>query len=197
MAAVWVPRRVQPLRQRRRPGWRRVFGTVVLAAGVVAPCLRSLPTGLVVGWARSAAPRMRSASKWRWYRSPVPGAVLTCRMRILCAGGRAFCARTTEDFGVVDRAAVLRAGSANRAALIQASLCRGGCRGALKRRRGRGRSVVVGSGNDLFRSAGVSGWSRPVVSGGRGRRPHRRRATGRDRATPTSIRRCGTPSPTS
>jgi hypothetical protein len=65
----------------------------------------------------------------------------------------------------------------------EASLCQGACRGALKQRRGRGRSVVIGSGSDLLRSAGVQGSaghaglkSRPwlssracLVSGGRGR----------------------------
>jgi hypothetical protein len=40
---------------------------------------------------------------------------------------------------------------------IEASLCQGACWGALKQRRGRGRSVGFGSGSDLFRSAGVQG----------------------------------------
>jgi hypothetical protein len=35
-------------------------------------------------------------------RSPVPGAFPAWSPRILCAGGRTFCARTNEDFDVVD-----------------------------------------------------------------------------------------------
>jgi hypothetical protein len=40
---------------------------------------------------------------------------------------------------------------------IEASLCQDPFRGASKQRRGRGRSVVFGSGSDLLRSAGVQG----------------------------------------
>src|SRR5918996_4449689 len=40
---------------------------------------------------------------------------------------------------------------------IEASLCQEASGGASKQRRGRGRSVVLGSGSDLLRSAGVQG----------------------------------------
>jgi hypothetical protein len=68
---------------------------------------------------------------------------------------RAFCLAADERSGCSRSERVLARIAYTTPARIEASLCQEAFWGASKQRRGRGRSVVVGSGSDLLRSAGV------------------------------------------
>jgi hypothetical protein len=83
------------------------------------------------------------------YRSPVPRAFSTCPRSVLC--GR----RRTTEYGRSETS--FWGGSCRRPARGSKPLGVRAFRGAVKQRPGRGRSVVVGSGSDLLRSASVQG----------------------------------------